>query len=56
MPSFRLIAGIAALFAAGAVLQWLHPLAQPASYHRFADARALGPVQIGRASCRERVL
>ncbi|QGZ56924.1 hypothetical protein [Paraburkholderia acidiphila] len=40
----RLLLGSILLFVAGTVLQLLWPLAQPASYHRFADQRALGVI------------
>lgn len=30
---------VVAIFAAGLVLEWLHPLPQPGAYHDFADAR-----------------
>jgi hypothetical protein len=41
MANIRLVLGIFALFAAGMVLQAIHPLAQPQDYHHFADARTL---------------
>lgn len=41
MANARLILGIVALFAAGMVLQALHPLAQSQAYHHFSDVRSL---------------
>ncbi|KWU24800.1 hypothetical protein AS149_32150 [Burkholderia cenocepacia] len=41
MATIRLVLGVVALFAAGMLLQVLHPLQQPQEYHHFADTRAL---------------
>lgn len=42
MKTSRLLLGSVLLFVIGAALQSVWPLAQPASYHHFADERALG--------------
>ncbi|WP_233838009.1 ceramidase [Paraburkholderia sp. ZP32-5] len=42
MKISRLLLGSIMLFVVGTVLQLIWPLAQPASYHHFADERSLG--------------
>lgn len=42
MKTSRLLLGSALLFVIGTALQFVWPLAQPASYHHFADERTLG--------------
>lgn len=44
MKISRLLLGSVLLFAIGAALQFIWPLSQPASYHHFADERALGRI------------
>lgn len=44
MPLLRTLLVIFAVYTLGGALQVFHPLAQAATYHHFADCRALGPV------------
>jgi hypothetical protein len=45
MSFLRTLIVIFAVYALGAALQVVHPSAQAATYHHFADCRALGPIQ-----------
>ncbi|MGF6918963.1 hypothetical protein [Paraburkholderia sp. 40] len=44
MKISRLLLASVLLFVVGTALQMIWPLAQPASYHHFADQRSLGPL------------
>jgi hypothetical protein len=44
MPFFRTLLAVIVTFLTGAGLQFIHPLAQAAAYHHFADCRAIGPI------------